>query len=182
MRNKITNTIIIILLTFSVYLNYKLVKNELSYYSWKKSVNAAYSNLSINTSKLSEAIKILPLTKKSKFIYLSTWETFCKPCIKEIPLLDSILSEAKLPISCFFLSDMTNDTTIKKKLKINNFQFLYNQNKLISAIHNKFNIKTKTYPLNLLIDTNLNVYYFSSVGINNNEKNKIINTIKSINY
>ncbi len=180
MQYKVQIRLIVILIVLSILINIKLITKEYHYFKWKSLMTKTFSSISINNNKLDKEIKNFSNNKKYKYLYFSSWETFCSPCIKEMPLLDSIFSKYNSKIACYFISDITKDTAIKKRLKIKHFEFLYSQNNIISAIHNHFSIKTKTYPLNLLIDTNLKIYYFSNSAIESKEKIKLIESLKCI--
>lgn len=154
-----------LLLVISLIINLYLVKTELDYRNWKKRTSEAFSALNINNSDFETELHKLFRGGRVKYYYIGTWASFCFPCIKEMPLLDSVISLNPGNITGYFVTDITPPENKYAGLKFRNFNFLYRQNNLVSAIHNKFNVGIKTYPLNLLVDTNFNVLFFTSKGM-----------------
>ncbi len=134
---------------------------ELSKTTWKQ-------GLELFTNKLKGTDKAL-LNKK--YYYINVWTSWCKPCINEMPWLDSIAGKANKDIGYFFVSEM-NDTTANKYIKrknytIKNFIFLNDMNDFVSAICNMKGTKSKVYPMVLILSNKGELLHFSNGAYEN---------------
>ncbi|MCC6448547.1 MAG: TlpA family protein disulfide reductase [Chitinophagaceae bacterium] len=74
-----------------------------------------------------DSLSILEIKEKGKYLYLDIWATFCNPCIKDLPLLDSIQEEYKNKITIVGLLDKSSLdqlNQIVQKYNIKNIQGL----------------------------------------------------------
>lgn len=160
-------TVIKVLLFFSIIINFIFIKIEIYDYNLKKSVlipitfNKSDSTLSVNTFK--DIIKKRGGDKP--FFYYNTWTTYCAPCIKEMPLLDSLLENKKKYFDCIFLTDASQilvEKLIKRKnLKIKNFSF---ESDNLEFLKNILKYKKNTsiiYPTHLIFNSRGEVIYYS---------------------
>ena len=105
----------------------------------------------------------------NKYFYFNFWDTRCKPCIKEMPALDSIANLTKAKIAYIYLSDEDDETIngfLKRKNIISkNFIYLNDMNYFMSAVYKKVNGKFKAYPTHVVTDSTGNILYFSQGGL-----------------
>jgi thiol-disulfide isomerase/thioredoxin len=118
---------------------------ELSKTTWKQGLQLFTEKLKINNKAL--------LNKK--YFYINIWTNWCKPCIKEMPWLDSIAGTLNKDVGYVFMSDLPNKTAeecIKKKnYDIKNFIFLNDMSHFVDAICNEQGRKSKAYPMVLIL-------------------------------
>ncbi len=149
----------------SLYIIYEIQRN--------KSKNEIFGGRLNKTSwsKGFESFKVKHKEKygfklKKKFYFVNIWATWCIPCVKEIPVLDSLAGTFTKDIGFVFVSDQTDKVITNclknNKIKIKNFELLNDMNDFVSGIYNKKRIKEKTYPINLIIDSIGVVYYYSN--------------------
>lgn len=135
----------------------KLMGGELSNTKWKQ-------GLEIFTQKLRK--KDTTLLDK-KYYYICTWTNWCKPCIREMPWLDSIAGGLSKDVGYFFVTDLSDELAEKcikrSKFRIKNFIYLNDLNTFISAVCNEKGTKNKVYPMVLII-TNEGVLVHFSIG------------------
>ena len=110
---------------------------ELSNTNWEH-------GLELFTQKLRE--KDTALLNK-KYYYISTWTNWCKPCIREMPWLDSIAGALNKDVGYFFVTELSDELAEKcmerTKYHIENFIYLNDLNTFISAICNEKGTKNK---------------------------------------
>lgn len=176
------NKLIGALILLSIGINFFFAYDEIKLKLIREAMDKAMRNLTINElSDFNHEIKkFYTENSPKKFIFLSTWADFCAPCIKEMPILDSMLKN-NARISGYFITDITSPKKRFENMKLKNFNFLYDQNDLISSIHKRFGIKEKNYPLNLIVDSELNIYFFNGTGINFKSDTSLAATLRSIN-
>lgn len=122
---------------------------------WKDGLNIFQTKLRSNNSAL----------LKKKYFYINIWTTWCKPCIREMPWLDSIAGTLDKDVGYFFLTDMSESVTSavlkKTDFHLNNFVFLNDMNDFVSSICNERKIKNKTYPMVLILNNEGDLLHFS---------------------
>jgi thiol-disulfide isomerase/thioredoxin len=135
----------------------KGMNSEISKTTWKQ-------GFEIFTGKLKEKNKAL-LSKK--YYYINIWTNWCKPCIREMPWLDSLAGKIDKNVGYFFVSEMNDDAAYqcikRKNYNIKNFVFLNDMNDFVSAICNEKQTKSKIYPM-VLILSNKGELLHSSIG------------------
>ena len=118
---------------------------ELSKTSWKQ-------GLKLFKSKIKKRDKAL---WNKKYYYINVWTSWCKPCIREMPWLDSLAGTLDKDVGYFFVSEMSDDAANKcikrKNYSIKNFVFLNDMNDFVSAICNEKGTKSKIYPMVLIL-------------------------------
>jgi thiol-disulfide isomerase/thioredoxin len=128
---------------------------ELSKTNWK-------DGLKLFTDKLKQENKTLA---DKKYIYINIWTSWCVPCIKEMPWLDSIAGTLKKDVAYVFVSDLTDkaaDNCIKNKnYNIKNFIFLNDMSHFVDAICNEQGRKSKAYPMVLILSNDGKLLHYS---------------------
>lgn len=101
-----------------------------------------------------------------KYYYVNIWTTWCGPCVKEIPWLDSLAGTLNKDVGYVFVSDQTDkvitDCLKRKKFDVKNFIFLNDMNDFVSGICNERKIRTKSYPMVLLLDNKGKILHYSN--------------------
>ncbi len=138
-------------------------------YDWKKitvkqeEIDRFINKDRINKTTWTEGIRILqkkikeknPILVNKKYYYINTWAAFCAPCIKEMPLLDSLAGTLNKDVAYLFVTEMSDKSVSsiikQREYNLKNFIFINNMNDFISAICNEQGIKTKIYPMQLII-------------------------------
>ena len=104
-----------------------------------------------------------------KYYYFSAWNTRCKPCIQEMPLLDSIADSMSKKIGFIYLSDDSdkdiNSFLKRKGITSRNFIFMNDMNTFISAMYKKKNITYKCYPSHIVTDSLGNILFFKQGSV-----------------
>lgn len=100
-----------------------------------------------------------------KYFYINVWTSWCGPCIKEMPWLDSIAGKLKKDVGYVFVSDLTDkaaENCIKnKKYDLKNFVFINDMNDFISSICNEQKLKSRSYPMVLILDNKGKLLHYS---------------------
>ena len=129
--------------------------SELSKTTWKQGLELFTEKLKINNKAL--------LNKK--YFYINIWTSWCKPCIKEMPWLDSIAGTLNKDVGYIFMSDLPNkaaeDCIKKKNYNIKNFIFLNDMSHFIDAIYNEQGRKSKAYPTVLILSNDGKLLHYS---------------------
>jgi thiol-disulfide isomerase/thioredoxin len=106
-----------------------------------------------------------------KYYYVNIWTTWCMPCVKEIPWLDSIAGTLKKDVGYIFVSDQTDnvitDCLKRKKFDVKNFVFLNDMNDFVSGICNERKITTKSYPMVLIMDNQGKIIHYDNGAYGN---------------
>jgi thiol-disulfide isomerase/thioredoxin len=102
---------------------------------------------------------------RKKYYYVNVWATWCGPCVKEIPWLDSLAGTLKKDVGYVFVSDQSDkgvtDFIKRKKYNVKNFVFLNDMNDFVSGICNEKKITSKSYPMVLIIDNKGKILHYS---------------------
>jgi thiol-disulfide isomerase/thioredoxin len=125
-------------------------------------------------------IKEYPDLKSKNYYFINIWNLVCGPCIKEMPILDSMVTKIdREKIGCIFLTEngdkVVNDFLKRRKNKVRNFTFINNADYYISAIMSQKESQVTTYPIQLIIDLSGNIKYFASGAIQNVNDTTLIN-------
>lgn len=120
-----------------------------------------------------------------KYYYINVWTSWCKPCIKEMPWLDSIAGKINKDVGYFFVSEMSEDVADKsiknKNYNIKNFTFLNNMPDFVSAICNMKGTKSKVYPMVLILSNKGELLHFSNGAYENrNEATRFTDMINKL--
>ena len=122
---------------------------------WGESFMKAFGSGEINKTTWTKGFEsfITKLKQKDqklankKYFYINTWATFCSPCIKEMPFLDSLAGTLRNDVAYVFVSEISDESAtscIKRhKYNIKNFIFLNDMGDFISGICNEKGTKTK---------------------------------------
>ncbi len=106
-----------------------------------------------------------------KYYYVNIWTTWCMPCVKEIPWLDSLAGTLNKDVGYVFVSDQTDkvimDCLKRKKFDVKNFVFLNDMNDFVSGICNERKITTKSYPMVLIMDDKGKILYYENGAYEN---------------
>ncbi len=125
--------------------------------------------------------KLLP----KKYYLINIWDIMCAPCIKEIPILDSLAYNIqRKDIGYIFLTENGNkiifDLIKRKKIKVDNFVFMNDANDYISSVLKEKNVKNKSYPIQLIINKNGEIKYFDGGVIKTSNDTTLINIINKL--
>jgi len=175
------NRILGILLFLSLLLNVYLIVDDIRFtqeQEFHKLVDKSMG-MGINKTKWTQSIKIFkeklkeehPLLSEKKYYYINIWTSWCKPCIKEMPWLDSISTSLRKDVSYVFMTDLNNEVA-NKVIERNNYHFknfvlLNDMNDFVSGICNEQGIKTKVYPMVLILSNKGEVLHYSTGAYSN---------------
>lgn len=125
------------------------------------------------TARLKEKNKALP---NKKYYYINIWIDWCKPCIREMPWLDSLAGTTNKDIGYFFVSEMSDgrsDSSLNRRnFNLKNFVFLNEMDDFVSAICNKVGRKSKAYPMAAILNSKGELLHFS-IGAYSNRNEAI---------
>jgi thiol-disulfide isomerase/thioredoxin len=122
---------------------------------------------------------------KKKYYFISIWNTMCKPCVKEMPILDSLADKINRTDICYIYLTENSTTRIneflkKHNLSSRNFIFINDADLYISSVLKKHNLRNRQYPIQLLIDSNGREKYFQIGTLEKSDFLLIANICKSI--
>lgn len=126
-------------------------------------------SLKIFQTKLTEEHK--PMLGK-KYYYINIWTSWCAPCIREMPWLDSLAGNLRKDVGYVFVTELSDVVANKvihgKNYNLKNFIFLNEMNDFVSGICNEQGIKNKVYPMVLILSNKGKVLHYS-VGAYSNK-------------
>ena len=106
-----------------------------------------------------------------KYYYVNIWTTWCGPCVKEIPWLDSLAGTLNKDVGYIFVSDQTDkvitDCIKRKKFIVKNFIFMNDMNDFVSGICNESKIRSKSYPMVLIMDNKGKILHYENGAYEN---------------
>ncbi len=115
-----------------------------------------------------------PKLATKKYYYINIWTNWCGPCIKEMPWLDSLVSNLRQDVAYIFVSDLTNKAASecikRKKYQLKNFIFLNDMGDFVSGICNEQGIKNKSYPMVLIVNNKGEVIHYSNGAYENTKE------------
>lgn len=123
--------------------------------------------------------------KNKKYYLISIWNILCKPCVKEMPLLDSLADNAnRKDLGCIFLTEngdkIINQFLKKHHISSKNFIFINDADTYISSVLKRHNLKNRQYPIQLIIDNKGNEIYFQIGTIDSSKDSLVLNCIKNM--
>ena len=123
--------------------------------------------------------------KNKKYYLISIWNILCKPCVKEMPLLDSLADNAnRKDLGCIFLTEngdkIINQFLKKHHISSKNFIFINDADTYISSVLKRHNLKNRQYPIQLIIDNKGNDIYFQTGTIDSSKDSLVLNCIKNM--
>jgi thiol-disulfide isomerase/thioredoxin len=125
-------------------------------------------------SKLKQKYPNLP---EKKYYYLNVWNTKCKPCIGEMPYLDSLAGVSKSDIAFVFITDDMDDLAEpfieRKGLKFNHSYRINDAIGMISGVMSEKKTKEKIYPMHAIISSDGDLLHYH-IGANANGKDIIL--------
>ena len=127
-----------------------------------------------------------PTYKESKsYYFISIWNTVCRPCIKEMPLLDSLADNInRNDFAYMFVTEngerMINQFREKHNINSRNFSFINDADVYISSVLKNQNLENRQYPIQLIIDNKGDIKYFQVGTIESATDSVIINCVKGL--
>lgn len=96
--------------------------------------------------------------KRTRYYYFNLWAIFCKPCIAEMPRLDSLAAQASPDITWVYVTHNSNklisDFFSKGgRYQPKKFEFMNEQETLMQAIFKELHITGGSYPTHLIVDS-----------------------------
>ena len=124
--------------------------------------------------------------KNKKYYFISIWNTMCKPCIKEMPMLDTLaMTINREDLGYIYLTEngnkMINEFRKKHKLNSRNFSFINDADIYISSILKSHNLKNRQYPIQIIIDSVGNIKHFQIGTLESSKDTIILNCVKKLN-
>lgn len=117
--------------------------------------------------------EVLKISNNKPYYYYNTWSTFCMPCIKEMPHLDSIFNNKRAYFNCFFITDVNNDLAVnfieRKNIKARNFSFINNSGEFLQNLSSYKKEKTHSFPTHIIFNKNGEIVYLSDGAFLNNK-------------
>lgn len=136
----------------------------ISYFTMLQSAKVpaiTYSGLSDVFKKMERA---KPGLKQKSYYYFNAWNTRCKPCIEEMPRLDSIADKLSPKIGFIYVTDDSEEKASaflrKKGIQSRNFTYLHDMNEFISAVYHSQGIKHKIFPTHFVTDSIGTILFF----------------------
>lgn len=162
MRRIFLYSILFISLGFNIYCGfdyYQNVQSKRTAVAFIKNWNIKEVNANQGNDFLFKATYLMrPEYKQSKrYYFISIWNTLCKPCIKEMPLLDTLADTInRADVGYLFVTENGENmiTQFRKKHGITsrNFLFINDADMYISYVLNTLQLKTRQYPIQLVIN------------------------------
>ncbi|MGZ3883225.1 MAG: TlpA family protein disulfide reductase [Bacteroidia bacterium] len=169
---KILRLILILCFSILLHFSYRLFKYYDIYRIRNVNYDQGYKNFADSLKKK------FPKISNKEYYYVNIWNTFCKPCIDEMPILDSIAPFFQNKNIAFILITDDKNSVVenffqKKHLKYNNLHFLNSMNSFISAICIEKGNKNKLLPMHIVINHEGKILYygigsFPRVNLNHN--------------
>lgn len=162
------------------YQKYKTKKENESLYPSKE--NAKTDGTAYLKKRI---ISEYPELISKKYYFINIWNLVCGPCIKEMPILDSLANHIdREKIGCVFLTEngdkVVGDFLKRKKRNLNNFTFINDAGYYISSIMTLKRSEVTPYPIQLIIDVNGNIKYFASGTIQSTNDTTLINLMNRL--
>ncbi|MCC6372184.1 MAG: hypothetical protein IT236_14365 [Bacteroidia bacterium] len=173
-----------IALSLSILLNVYLIREDIKTTYNKEFGNMVNSSLGfqkISKTKWSEGLSLFqkklkqsnPNLLSKKYYYINIWSITCKPCIKEMPWLDSLAGAIKKDVAYVFLSELSdevaNNCLKNKKIQTKNFVYLNEMNDFVSSICNERKTRSKAYPTVIILNNQGEVLHYS-IGAYSNRR------------
>jgi thiol-disulfide isomerase/thioredoxin len=149
-----------------IYDNYRWQQREEYSKTFARATGHPVDNISWDTGfkKLKDAVKLKTKSDTGKkYYYVNIWTTWCGPCVREMPWLDSIAGKLRKDIRYIFASPSSESTcsTYQKKYKVSNFIYLGDMSDFISAVCTKKKIKNPSYPMVLILNSHGDILHYS---------------------
>lgn len=159
--------LIVALLVISLGINGYFIYDEIKSYRIKEQgrILTQSMGISIINTSWKEGLKLLNQKLRvqdssllhKKYYYINLWTDWCKPCLREMPWLDSTAGTLSKDVGYLFVSSLPEqkaaDCIKKKNYKIKNFVFLNGMDDFVSAAFNEVGKKSPVYPLSLVLSS-----------------------------
>lgn len=166
---------------YKIYQNYQFRTTFSSHIFSVKKIS-----LDSGTSYLLNRIKKeQPNLVNKKYLFINIWNIGCGPCIKEIPTLDSLSLKIKRKDVGFVFLTENGEKLIasflkRKQINVQNFVYINDANDYISSILNSKGLKSKSYPIQIIIDKKGNIKYFSRDVVKSSKDSMLIKVIDKL--
>lgn len=104
---------------------------------------------------------------EKKYYYVNVWTSTCKPCIREMPWLDTLALGLSNDVGYFFVTDMSESSAQKflerLHFKPRKFVFIHDMRDLVTSARKQMKLTGNIYPISFIIN-NQGEMLFSSMG------------------
>jgi len=167
MKKTVFRIALAISLGFNIYFIYTFYQGYRFAKVFDASMQGRYDNISDGTAYLLGRIaREQPQLLGKKYYFLSIWNMACGPCIKEMPVLDSLA--ALIPRKDIGYIHLTENSdrlvqAFLKRRQLSPKQFIYmnDGNDYIMALIRSQGLKGKGYPLQAIISSKGELKYFA---------------------
>jgi thiol-disulfide isomerase/thioredoxin len=173
---------------FCGYDYYKMIQNEKLTKLFIKNFNIKDVSTLDGSNFLLEKIRTSgdKSLKNKKYYFISIWNTMCKPCIKEMPMLDTLaMTINREDLGYIYLTEngdkMINEFRKNHTINSRNFSFINDADNYISSILKSHNLKNRQYPIQIIIDSVGNIKHFQIGTIESSKDTVILNCVKKLN-
>lgn len=151
---------------------FTLILSLLCFFIWRTNKHNTLDKLSIDVSKKEFLDKVKESnfdTSQISYYYINVWATSCKPCVEEMPYLDSLSGTLTPNVKCFFVTlqddKKVNDFLKRKSIIFKHFRLYNNLEHFVNALYNKSNVSKFLYPLHIILNKKLEIVFSSSGSV-----------------
>lgn len=186
MKKRIFGIALALSLGFNIYFIYNFYRSYWFRKTFTEVFDGKYDNVTDGTTYLLGRIaREQPQLLNKKYYFISIWNMACGPCIKEMPTLDSLAGLIpRTDIGYIHLTE-NSDKLVQGFLKRKHFSpkhFIYmnDGNDYIMALIRSQGMKTKGYPLQVIIDNQGRLKHFGGGYIQQANDSALTTLIKAL--
>lgn len=149
-----------------------LLLGLLCFFIWRINKQNTLDKLTIDVSQKEFLDKIKESNLDTSLIgyyYINVWATSCKPCVQEMPYLDSLAGTLSSNVKCFFITlqnnKKVNNFLNNKNIKFKNFNSYNGLEYFVNALYNKSKVSKFLYPLHIILNKKLEIVFSSSGSV-----------------